>query len=187
MLLRRLTTGLLQQHAATPCGQEYRDRFGSLSRAYELMGYSSRPNGWLETRRRIQALRSDLMTKIVELNPARIEIEDLGYRYRDRLRTHDGRPVSDVASRPRRRYKNIISWLVRPRQRERRLSTLVARLSVHCDAFKDMFLLPGVVRLLLYLREYDQRLQNAIRVTKLEDFCGTINRLRKLRTSNWNT
>jgi DNA invertase Pin-like site-specific DNA recombinase len=180
----KVTTSLLQENAITPCGTTYRVRFGTLSRAYELIGYSgSWPEEWLRARRRIQTLRTELINKIVELNPTRMIIENRGYKYRARLRTYDGMLVSVVASRPVRGYKDAIRWLVKPRTDERKLITLVARLSLQCDSFKDMFLIPAIGNAShVYLKDRDQRLENYVKVTGLEDFCGTIERL-KLRKS----
>lgn len=164
----------------TPCGTTYRVRFGTLSHAYELIGYSgSWPEEWLQARRRIQTLRTELINKIVELNPTRIIVENRGYKYRARLRTNDGMLVSVLASRPVRCYKDAIRWLVKPRNDERNLITLVARLSLQCDSFKDMFLIPAIGSAShVYLKDRDQRLENYIKVTGLENFCGTIERLR---------
>jgi DNA invertase Pin-like site-specific DNA recombinase len=176
----KLTTRLLQRNMTTPCGTTYRVRFGTLSHAYELIGYSgSWPEEWLQARRRIQTLRTELINKIVELNPTRIIVENRGYKYRARLRTNDGMLVSVLASRPVRCYKDAIRWLVKPRNDERNLITLVARLSLQCDSFKDMFLIPAIGSAShVYLKDRDQRLENYIKVTGLENFCGTIERLR---------
>jgi hypothetical protein len=176
----KLTTHLLQRNMTTPCGTTYRVRFGTLSHAYELISYSrSWPEGWLQARRRIQTLRTELIKKIVELNPTRIIIENRGYKYHARLRTHDGMLVSVLVSRPVRGYKDAIRWLVKPRTDERNLITLVARLSLQCDSFKDMFLIPAIGNAShVYLKDRDQRLKDYIKVTRLEDFCGMIERLR---------
>ena len=176
----KLTISLLKENATTPSGTTYRVRFGTLSRAYKLIGYSgSWPEEWLQARRRIQALRTQLINKIVELNPTRIIIENRGYKYRARLRTHDGTLVSVLASRPVRCYKNAVRWLVKPRTDERNLITLVARLNSQCDSFKDMFLIPPIGKAAhIYLKDRDPRLENYIKVTGFEDFCETIDRLR---------
>jgi hypothetical protein len=56
-------------------------------------------------------------------------------------------------------------------------------LSLQCDSFKDMFLIPAIGNAShVYLKDRDQRLENYVKVTGLEDFCGTIERL-KLRKS----
>jgi hypothetical protein len=87
--------------------------------------------------------------------------------------------VSVLVSRPVRCYKDAIRWLVKRRTDERNLITLVARLSLQCDSFKDMFLIPAIGNAShVYLKDRDQRLKDYIKVTRLEDFCGMIERLR---------
>jgi ribosomal protein L34 len=175
----KITTELLQQNATTPRGPTYRARFGSLSRAYQLIGYSGFwCDDWLQRRRHIQELRTNLMKEIVELNPKQVVIERRRNGYRARLRTRHGRLISVVASRTVPCYNHGVYWLVRPRPDECRLITLVARLNLQSDTFKDMFLIPPVGTTKdVYLKERDQRLQKFIHVTDLEDFCGTVERL----------
>jgi hypothetical protein len=58
------------------------------------------------------------------------------------------------------------------------LTTLVARLNLKCDAFKDMFLIPPLDRpTAVYVKDSDPRLQKGIRLTELKDLCGTIEKL----------
>lgn len=176
----KLTSSLLRKNETTPSSHTYHVRFGTLSRAYQLIGYSGFwGEEWLQARRRIQSLRTELIKKIVELNPNQIILENRGYKYRDRLRTFDGRLVSVLASRPVWCYNKAVRWLVRPRNDERNLITLVARLNSQCDSFKDMFLIPPIGKgANVYLKDRDPRLENYIKVTGFEDFCETIDRLR---------
>ena len=176
----KITTKLLQQqNATTPRGPTYRARFGSLSRAYQLIGYLGFwGDDYLQKRRRIQELRTSLMKEIAERNPKQVAIEHRRNGYRDRLRTRDGRLVSVVASRTVPCYGTGVYWLVRPRPDECHLITLVARLNLQCDTFKDMFLIPPVgTAKNVYLKERDQRLEKFVNVTDLGDFCGTVKRL----------
>jgi DNA invertase Pin-like site-specific DNA recombinase len=175
----RITNKLIENTPKTPSAHTYRVRFGNLSRAYELIGYSGFwRGGWLETRRRIQILRTDLMRKIVNLDPTRVSIENRGGAYRTRLRIQDGRLISVLASRPLRCYKDAIRWLLIPRRDECRLMTLVARLNLECDGFKDIFVIPPIGRpAAVYVKDTDQRLQTGIRLIGLKDFYRTIEKL----------
>jgi DNA invertase Pin-like site-specific DNA recombinase len=150
----------------------YRTHFGSLLNAYRLIGYSGYwRDGWLETRRRIQRLRDDLMAEIIRLNPGRVCLEHRGGRYRTRLRMSDGTFISVIAARPFEGYKGDIRWLLLPRADECSLIALVARLNVNCDAFKDMFVLPPVGEAVaVYLKDSDPRLQVDTRLVHLTDF-----------------
>jgi DNA invertase Pin-like site-specific DNA recombinase len=175
----RITTELIKDTPKTPSAQTYNTRFGTLSHAYELIGYSGFwRGGWLETRRRIQALRSDLMRQIVDLNPTRLSVENRGGSYRTRLRMQDGRLISVLASRPLRCYKDAIRWILTPRPDECCLTTLVARLNLKCDAFKDMFVIPPLDRPTpVYVKDSDPRLQMGVRLMELKDFYRTIEQL----------
>lgn len=178
----RITTDLIQQDPTMPSGTTYRARFGTLGRAYQLIGYSAcRPEAWLQTRRRIQALRTELIKNIVELNPSRMMIENRGYRYHTRLQTYDGTLVSVLASRPVPGYNNAPRWFVKAQTDEHNLITLVARLNLKCDSFKDMFLIAGIGRPdTLYFDDVDRRLLDGIRITTIENFSESVNKLRKM-------
>jgi len=175
----RITIDLIKDTPKTPSAQTYNTRFGNVSHAYELIGYAGFwRGGWIETRRRVQILRSDLMRKIVELNPTQVSIENRGGSYRTRLRIQGGGLISVLASRPLRCYKDAIRWLLTPRPDECHLITLVARLNLECDAFKDVFVIPPIGRCAaVYVKDRDRRLQEAIRLTELGDFCKTVERL----------
>jgi hypothetical protein len=177
----RITIDLIKDSPKTPSAQTYNTRFGNVSHAYELIGYSGFwRSDWLETRRRIQALRDDLMRKIVELNPTQVSIENRGGGYRTRLRIQGGGLISVLASRSLRCYKDAIRWLLIPRPDECHLITLVARLNLECDAFKDMFVIPPIGRsAAIYVKDIDLRLQEGIRLIDLNDFCRTVERLSK--------
>jgi len=175
----KITTDLIKNSPKAPSAQTYNTRFGSLSNAYQLIGYSGFwRGGWLERRRRIQALRSELMREIVDLNPTRVSVEDRGRGHRTRLCMQDGSLVSVLASRPVRYYKDAIRWLLIPRPDECCLITLVARLNLEFDAFKDMFVIPPMCRpTAVYVRDSDPRLKKGLRLIELKDFCETIEKL----------
>jgi len=179
----RVTTDLLKQTPSAPSSQAYAARFGTLSGAYQLIGYSGFwRDGWLHKRRRIQALRTDLMKRIVEVNLPHVSIENRGGAYRTRLRIDGGSLISVMASRPKAELKNGFYWLLCPRPDDCNLITLVARLNLKCDAFKDMFLIPPLGKVaVVYLKNRDPRLRKGIRVTRLEDF---LRDYRKLATKS---
>jgi DNA invertase Pin-like site-specific DNA recombinase len=177
----RITIHLIEDSPKTPSAHSYITRFGSVSHAYELIGYSGFwRGGWIETRRRIQTLRTDLMRRIVELDPTHVSIENRGGAYRTRLRIQDGSLISVLASRPLRCYKDAIRWLLVPRRDECHLITLVARLDLECDSFKDMFMIPPIGRpAVVYVKDSDPRLQGGIRLVELSDFYRIVARLSK--------
>ena len=115
------------------------------------------------------------MVNIVDLDPTRVSIEKRGGVYRNRLRTQDGRLISVIACRPIRGYKGATRWLLKPVEDECRLTVLVARLNLECDAFKDMFTISPIGRpAAIYLQDSDPRLQLGTRLIDLRDFCKAI-------------
>ena len=66
----RLSLNLIKSSVGVPSPSTYRLRFGSLRRAYELIGYG-RPVqfGPIDLRRRTQALRDELIAQIAAMFP----------------------------------------------------------------------------------------------------------------------
>ncbi len=139
----RISVDLINRTPSAPSPLTYRKRFGTLRRAYELVGYRRfwDPD-WLEVRQRIQRLRNDLMKGIKEMDP-RISIERRSGRCHSLFRTRDGQLISVMVSRPRHDFpERGPRWLVNPVQDEHKMVTLLARLNLKCDAFKDLFVIP---------------------------------------------
>jgi DNA invertase Pin-like site-specific DNA recombinase len=141
----RLTLQIIKNAPGVPSPGTYGARFGSLSRAYELIGYSGfwSGDGWLEKLRNIRALRANLMREIVSCSSGSVSIEDRGLKHRTRLRLRLGRRVAVIASRSFRGYKGAVRWIIKWVPDECRLITLVARLDKENHHFQDMFLIPG--------------------------------------------
>lgn len=175
----RITSYIIRYTPNTPSAETYAERFGALSRAYELIGYYGyRDGGWHGTRRQIQVLRDNLMREIVTLSEARVSIEARGPARRTRLRLQGGRLVSVLASRCFRGYKGAIRWLVGSIPDECRLVTLVARLNVRNDAFKDFFVLRSIgISARFVVSEQDPRLHRGVRLSRLAEFFGAVRKV----------
>jgi DNA invertase Pin-like site-specific DNA recombinase len=149
LLLRekRLSLHLIQNSPDIPSPSAYRQRFGSLRRAYELIGYG-RPDsfGPIDLRRRTQALREELMTEIVALCPSDVSVIRKGGRWRSRLRLRNGRIVSVIVARSVRPWKTAVRWCIDPVLHERKYMTLLARFNVQNDAFLDYHVFPNMDR-----------------------------------------
>ena len=165
----------------TPSPSTYRKRFGSLRRAYELIGYGRPADfGAIDLRRRTQAMRENLIAQIQAIFPNQISIARRGGRWRSRLRLRNRLSISVLIARPFRAWKDTIRWLVDPVQHERKLVTLLARLNVNKDAFLDFYILPNVdrrKRFSISLR--DVWLNRAERLTSLSTFCEATERVQK--------
>lgn len=143
----RLCRDLIEHYPSMPAASTYIRRFGSLRRAYELIGYS-RPEqfGPIDMRRRTQFFRLHLLEQIVKLFPEDMSIVKKNNRWRDKLRLADGRSISVMVVRSIRAWKETVRWVLDPHPYERRFMTLVARLNSNNDGFLDFHLMPRIER-----------------------------------------
>ena len=143
----RLSLRLINNSAGTPSPSTYRLRFGSLRRAYELIGYG-RPSqfGPIDLRRRTQALRDELIAQIAALFPNDVSVVRRGGRWRSRLRMKSGLMVSVLIVRSIQVWKQAVRWQVDPVRHESGLVTLIARMDEANRSFMDYHILPNIDR-----------------------------------------
>ena len=83
----RLSLRLVKESPDMPSPSTYRLRFGSLRRAYELIGYGRAEQfGPIDLRRRTQALREELVARSPRCSPHDVSVVRRGGRWRSRLR-----------------------------------------------------------------------------------------------------
>jgi DNA invertase Pin-like site-specific DNA recombinase len=154
----RLSLKLIQNCLAVPSPSTYRHRFGSLRRAYELIGYGRADQfGPIDVRRRTQALRDQLIGDIAAMFPDDVSVVRRGGRWRSQLRMKNGWIVSALVARSVKVWKGAVRWRVDPVPNEIRNVTLLARLDEGNRSFLDFHVLPGVDR----ARRFDLRLRDA--------------------------
>jgi DNA invertase Pin-like site-specific DNA recombinase len=143
----RLSLKLIKSCPEMPSPSAYRGRFGSLRRAYELIGYG-RPDdfGPIDLRRRTQALREELMRQIQSMFPNEITVVRRGGRWRSHLRLKSGRTVNVLLGRSIGSDDNALRWRIDPVVHECRYVTLIALLTRNNSAIQDMFIVPHVNR-----------------------------------------
>ncbi len=158
--------------------------FGSLRRAYELIGYGRAADfGAIDLRRRTQAMRENLIAQIQAIFPNQISIVRRGGRWRSRLRLRN-RGISVLISRPFRPWKTTTRWLVDPIRNERNFVTLLARLNVSKDAFQDFHILPNIDRRKRFsIGLHDAWLNRGKCLSELSQFCEVIDRVNSARKS----
>lgn len=142
---QRLSLRLIQNSPDVPSPATYRNRFGSLRRAYDLIGYG-KPNqfGAIDLRRRTMALRDQLMAQIAAMFPRRATIVRRGGMWRSRLRFSNGLIVSVLVARSFRAWKETFRWQVDPVQREGKFITLLARLDTDNCSILDLHIFPEI-------------------------------------------
>jgi DNA invertase Pin-like site-specific DNA recombinase len=168
----RLSLKLVKESPNVPSPSTYRLRFGSLRRAYELIGYG-RPDqfGPIDLRRRTQALRDELIAKIADLFPKQVSVVRRGGRWRTRLRLRSGLMVSVLVSRSITVWKGAMRWQIDPVGRERKSVTLLARLDQNNQTFLDFHVLPDIDRpRRFYIRQNDTWLNRGVPMRDLSEF-----------------
>ena len=187
----RLSMDLIERAPETPSLTTIRSRFGSISRAYELVGYDSKDGfarqGRLVELRNIRGMRRALMEEIVAVSKGRVEIENPGARFRTRLRLRSGRRVAVVVSRHFFDYKDSDRWRIKCVPGEHRLVTLIARLKPTNDGFMDFFVVPPI-RTMKWVRflKNDSRLNTTMRLHGVGDFVAAVRALSSKQVStNW--
>ena len=173
---RRLSLRLIKDSPDLPSPSTYRGRFGSLRRAYELIGYGhSEPFGPIDLRRRTQALREELIARIAALFPDDISIVRRGGRWRSRLRLRSGLMLSVLVARSIRVWKESVRWQIDPVRDERKHVTLLARLDEENRCFLDYHVLPSIDRpRRFHIRHTDAWLDRGIRLHDLSAFLAVV-------------
>ncbi len=143
----RLSLSLIKEADGTPSPSTYRHRFGSLRRAYELIGYGHHDQfGPIDLRRRTQALRDGLIARIASMFPDEVSIIRPGGRWRSRLRLRDGLMISVLIGRAVHSWKQTVRWQIDPAPHECAHTTLLARLDEGNHALLDLHIIPSVDR-----------------------------------------
>jgi len=176
----RLSLHLIKSSDGIPSPTTYKNRFGSLRRAYELIGYGHPHQfGPIDLRRRTQAFREELMERIAAMFPGDVSIVRRGGRWRSRLRLRSGLMVSVVVGRCVRIWKQTRRWRIDPNPHERRLVTLVARLDEANQSFLDFHVFPCLDRRgRFYISLDDPWLKRGRPVPEFLAFCDVVREAR---------
>jgi DNA invertase Pin-like site-specific DNA recombinase len=175
----RLSLKLIKAAPDTPSPSTYRQRFGSLRRVYELIGYG-RPEqfGRVDLRRRTQALREEFMERLAREFPGDLSIIRRGGRWRSRLRVRGGRIVSVLIARTIPTSTNGVRWQIDPVGHERHHVTLLARLDNQNLSILDLHMMPDLDRRKrFHIREEDAWMDRGISLKDVSDFLAVLRRV----------
>jgi DNA invertase Pin-like site-specific DNA recombinase len=177
---RSLSYRLIKKSTDTASPSTYRNRFGSLGRAYELIGYSNPAHmGRVEVRRRIQGMREQLIAKIAAMRPNDVTIVSRGRRWRSRLRLPKGLIVSVLVARSVRTWKETLRWVIDPVKHERKFITLLARLDARNSSILDLHVLPNIDRRRKFpISRGDSWLNRGKQLSDLSRLCEVVARVR---------
>ena len=181
----RLSLLLIQNSSGVPSPSTYRNRFGSLRRTYELIGYGKADQfGPIDLRRRTIALREQLVSQIVATFPNNVSIIKRGGRRRSRLRLSHGPIVSVLVARSFRAWKETIRWEINPVRRESKFAVLLARLDEGNLSFLDFHILPSIDRQGRFrVSLKDTWLNRGKRLSDLSRFCEVVNEVQAVHKS----
>jgi hypothetical protein len=172
---KRLSASEIDRAPGVASPTTFRKRFGSLIRAYELIGYG-KPSDYssCDQRQRTRALRDQLLARLVDLFPADLTIVRLGQRYRPRLEFRDHTQVVVLVCRACRLCKNDLRWIADATPNDYGLLALIARFAPGNAEYMDFHLLPSLDhRGKFQLSRKDPRLRRAIRLKS--DLRGFLN------------
>jgi DNA invertase Pin-like site-specific DNA recombinase len=172
----RLSLSLVKESPDVPSPSTYRLRFGSLRKAYELIGYGRADQfGSIDLRRRNQALREELVAHIAGLFPNDVSVIRRGGRWRSRLRLRNGLIACVLIARSIRAWKETVRWQVDPVRHERKQITLLARLDEENHRFLDYHVLPSIDRpKRFHIRRTDSWLERGMRLEDLSAFLTVV-------------
>ena len=140
----RICSALMQSSPDVASPHAFRSRFGSLMRAYELIGYRPHVFGMVTLRNQVKQLREGLMLQIQEMFPGEVSIAGRGGRWRTWLQLRSGLKISvrvcrsvPTQSRPRR-------WALESARKERRQIALIAVLNPENTRYETCYVVPRV-------------------------------------------
>ena len=172
----RLSLNLVKNSPDVPSPSTYRLRFGSLRRAYELIGYGHPYQfGPIDLRRRTQALREGLIAQLAEMFPNEVTVVRRGGRWRSRLRLSSGSLVSVLIVRCVHVWKRSVRWQIDPPRHECSLVTLLARLNEENRVFMDFHVVPDMDRRKRFnISLSDTWLERGQPLAHLRSFCDIV-------------
>jgi DNA invertase Pin-like site-specific DNA recombinase len=173
----RLSSTVIRGIPSVSSPASFRCRFGSLLRAYQLIGYDVPVARLVVTRRRIQALRLDLMRKLQEMFPADITVCSKCGRTRPWLRLRNGAKVS-VRVCLQVEHVRSRAWQLRAVHGESRWTALVILMNRDNTQFEQFFVFRSVRDCGAYIPAEAPWLKHGYRLQSLRMFRQVVNAVR---------
>jgi DNA invertase Pin-like site-specific DNA recombinase len=149
----RLGRNVFDAQRKYPCEQTYVSRFGSLTKAYELIGYSNskRPKV-AEIVRRLRQLRENVVQEVTAIFPTQVRLLQRNLQYRPVLELASGMKLRVVVFQTTTTRRGAIRWIL-PSQAVRSEPTLLCRCNAANTAILDYYLVSRLQRWLPRLPE----------------------------------
>jgi DNA invertase Pin-like site-specific DNA recombinase len=174
----KLSATALRGVPKTLAREGYARRFGSLTHAFELIGYNSPRKRTIVHRAEIQKARADLMDRIVGMFPGEVSIQDRGPIRRNCLRLKAGTRVAVRACRRLRSVFNGATWMLQPVKGEGRMMTVLALINADNTDFELVYVLPAIAnRGQIRITREHSWLRKGVLVEDLASFCNAVKRI----------
>ena len=166
----KLNREIIENSPHVPSASTYCHRFGSMLRTYERIGYDEpMDHATLDTRRRMRALRKNLLSNLCEMFPEELSIMRRDWRRRACLKMRSELMVELLVSRFERQKNR---WRVAPATDECEDVTLLARLDRDNQYFLDFHVFASMDwRRNIVLKHESELLRHGVRLTDLSQFC----------------
>jgi len=180
----RLSTEILEKAPDAPSATTCRARFGSLTKAYELIGYQPKVLATIELRIRLQSLRKQLINDLLVLFPKELSLLDRGTHWRTCLRHKTGLKVSIRACRTVVVPPHGLRWVIEPYIKENGFVTLLALLNSSNTEFEKLVMVPRLqFRGKVTVGSRDEVIKTGFKLTDLRLFVSSLDEMRIRRRS----
>lgn len=166
----KLSEEIVSNQPGFPSQATYRARFGSMSQAFALAGYSNGRIRAMEVRRQRRIVRDQLVDNLVKSSDMKVTVLQANGHWKPRLQLANGVFLSIYVVPCFKTENGELRWLLQANPREWDLIAFIARLNVNGDDFQDFFLLPNLKdRTQWTLTLFDKGLKLAIPVQNFSD------------------
>ena len=164
-----LSTAILGLHGLSPGGLNH--RFGSMIKAYDLIGYQTMYKKTAEHRLHVRKIRSELMQQLVEMFPGRVSVFSWAWRRRNCLRLKNGTKVAVRVCRSIKLVTKGRMWILQAARDERCRITLVAGMNPENAALEALYLTTHLKNpCKVHITENSEWLEKGMRLEDLRSF-----------------
>jgi DNA invertase Pin-like site-specific DNA recombinase len=171
----RLSERLVNESRDLPSVRPFTRRFGSLSEAFERVGYIGPRLSATHTRRRLRNLRSQIVKDLVSTYPEHIKLLKPNGHFRPRFEV-SGAMMSLHLCMCLQRNSGRLYWLLKTVPAEQNCIGLIARLNPGNESIMDMFIVPNTQgQLYFQLALDDPWLDRGRHLVTIQDLIATVN------------
>ena len=164
-----LSTEILRSHGLLAGGLN--NRFGSLIKAYDLIGYQSMYKKTAEHRLEVRRIRSELIQRLVEMFPERVSIFSWAWKRRSCLRLKNGAKIAVRVCRSIHLVTKGRMWVLQAARDERCRATLMAGMNPQNTAIEAFYLTTRLKnKSKIHITETNEWLKNGVCLEDLRSF-----------------